>query len=73
MQTKTAQRSNEKYVRRSLQDYLEGQQNLKWIAGVIRGGQADVAAVREMLADLPNYGLPGRRSELSDWLDSPPK
>ena len=73
MQTKTAEQSNEKYVRRSLQDYLDGQQTLKWLTGVIRSGQMAATAVRQMLADLPNYGLPERRRELSDWLDSQPK
>ena len=73
MQTKTALQSTEKYVRRSLQDYLDGERNLKWIAGVFRAGQVNVADVRLMLASIPNYGLPERRKELSEWLDSQPK
>jgi hypothetical protein len=70
MQTKTAPQSNEKYVRRSLQDYLEGQQNLNWITGIFRAELVYTAAARQMFANLPNYGLPERRKELSDWLDS---
>jgi hypothetical protein len=73
VQTKTAPQSNEKYVRRSLQDYLEGEQNLNWFIGAMRSGQKDATAVRHMLADLHSYGKPERRKELSDWLDSQPK
>jgi hypothetical protein len=73
MQTKTVEQSTEKYVRNSLEAYLEGDQDLTWIAGIFRSGQADVGAVRQMLANLPNYGLPERRSELSVWLDSDSK
>jgi hypothetical protein len=71
MQTKTAPQSNEKYVRRSMQDYLEGEQTLNWLIGAMRSGQADPATIRQLFAELPiNYGKPERRKELSDWLDS---
>ncbi|MGA9967667.1 MAG: hypothetical protein WBQ10_20890 [Terriglobales bacterium] len=73
MQTKTAPQSNENYVRKSLQGYLEGQKDLNWFIGVMRSGQMDATAIKQMLAGLPNYGLPERRKELSDWLDSQPK
>jgi hypothetical protein len=73
MPTKTAEQSNEKYVRKSLQDYLEGEKDLKWITGVIRSGRMDATAIGQMLATIPNYGLPERRNELSGWLNSQPK
>jgi len=48
--------------------YLEGQKNLKWIAGVV-GGCIDDA--RQMLISLKGYDDRKRYQELSDWLSSP--
>jgi len=73
MQTKTAPQSNAKFVRGSLLGYLDGDQTLNWLIGAMRSGQADAVAIRQMFAELPNYGKPERRKELSDWLDSQPK
>jgi len=73
MKTKKTERSNEKYARRSLQNYLEGQNTLNWFVGSMRSAQVDAVAIRQMLADLVSYGLPERHSQLLNWLDSQPK
>jgi hypothetical protein len=73
MQTKTAPQSNANFVRGSLLSYLDGDQMLSWLIGAMRSGQADAATIKQLFAELPNYGKPERRKELSDWLDSQPK
>ncbi len=65
MHVKTAEASTEKWIRRSIMAFLEGQRNLKWVVGVIGNCVADA---RQMLVDLKNYGSRQRYQELSDWL-----
>ena len=65
MQVKTPEASSQKWIRKSAMAYLEGEQDLKWIVGVI--GQ-DVGHAMTVLTDLKNYGDPKRHQELSESL-----
>ena len=67
MQVKTPEASSQKWVRKSTMAYLEGEQDLNWIVGIIG---RDVDHALAVLADLGSYGEPERRQELSDWLGS---
>ena len=63
---KTAEEASQNWVKKSLQAYLEGEKNLKWIAGVLRGMNKD--EVLAVLSSLGQYGLNNRKSELHEWL-----
>lgn len=66
MQVKTLEQTTAAYALNSLKAYLEGEQNLKWIIGIIGCS----ASAREMLSGLFGYGRPERYRELSDCLGS---
>ena len=66
MRVRSVQESGERYLRKSLMAYLEGEQNLKWIVSIIGSGPD----ARQRLAALHGYGRPDRQRELSDWFDS---
>jgi hypothetical protein len=61
MQVKTPEASNKQWIRKSTMAYLEGEQELNWIVGIIGG---DVGYAREILGTLKNYGDPRRYQEL---------
>ena len=61
MEVKTPEASSRKWIRKSTMAYLEGEQDLKWIVGII--GE-DAGYAREVLIDLKNYGDPKRHQEL---------
>jgi hypothetical protein len=65
MQVKTPQATSQKWIRKSTMAYLEGEQDLKWIVGIVGG---DVNHALTVLADLRNYGEPKRHQELSERL-----
>jgi hypothetical protein len=64
MQVKSPVASSEKWLRKSTMAYLEGDRDLKWIAGIIG---RDISRAGEVLIGLQNYGDPKRHQELSDW------
>ena len=66
MHVRSLEQSAERYTRKSLMAYLEGEQNLNWIISIIGSGPE----ARQKLAELRTYGKPGRQRELSDWLNS---
>lgn len=63
MLVRSIEQSAERYARKSLMGYLEGQQNLKWIISVIGSG----TEARQLFAAMHGYGKPERRRELSEW------
>jgi hypothetical protein len=68
---KTAKEASQKWVKKSLQAYLEGEKDLKWITGILRGmGKDEVVA---LLSSLEHYGLVERRNELNEWLNQSPE
>ena len=66
MQVKSVEQATAAYALKSLKAYLDGEQNLKWIIGIIGCS----ASAREMLLGLSGYGRPERYRELSDCLGS---
>lgn len=57
---------SQKWLKKSLQAYLEGEQNLRWIDGILRGERPE--DIRLLLDSLP-YGLPERHAEIEAWFD----
>jgi hypothetical protein len=59
MYVKPIAQSAEKWIRRSMLAYLEGERDLRWISGVVRGseGQADHLLLAEFrkYAGMPRY------------------
>ena len=66
MHVRSMEQSAERYTRKSLMAYLEGEQSLKWVISIIGSG----SEARQKLAELRTYGKPERQRELSDWLGS---
>ncbi|OGF58882.1 hypothetical protein A3B05_00020 [Candidatus Giovannonibacteria bacterium RIFCSPLOWO2_01_FULL_43_160] len=64
---KTIKEISEKWVKNSLRAYLEGEKDLKWIQGILRGMSKN--EVMGLLSSL-QYGLPERRNELNQWLNT---
>jgi hypothetical protein len=63
MFVRSIEQSAERYIRKSLMAYLEGQKNLKWIISIIGSG----TEARQLFSAMHGYGKPERRWELSDW------
>lgn len=66
MHARSVEQSAERYARKSLMAYLEGEQSLKWVISIIGSG----TDARQRFAELGGYGKPERQRELSDWLSS---
>lgn len=62
----TAKEAAQRWVKKSLMAYLKGEQNLKWITGILRGLSKDEIMV--FLSPVEHYGLVERRNELKEWL-----
>lgn len=61
--------ANAKQTRRSVMAYLEGEQNLEWIAGaILRTG--DLETVRLFMHDLAGYGDAARYEQLVRWIEA---
>ena len=63
---KTPEQSERNWIRKSIMAYLDGDKDLKWIAGIV---SADVVYARELLVDLVGYGDSQRYAGLSDWCE----
>lgn len=66
MQVRSIEQSAERYVRKSLMAYLEGEQSLKWVISIL-GSRPDA---RQTFVELQGYGKPERQAELSEWFSS---
>jgi len=71
---KTAQEASKIWVKKSLQAYLEGEKDINWIVGILRGSRGslratEIQAIQDILSSLGPYGLAERRDELQHWLD----
>lgn len=64
---KTAEEAGQIWIKKSLQAYLEGEKNLKWIVGILKGTNKE--AIKELLVSLEHYGSNERRKELNEWLN----
>jgi hypothetical protein len=59
-----------RYVRNSVRAFVEGQQNLKWISGILRHSGLTRQEILPLLLPLKEYGNTARATELRDWLES---
>ncbi len=70
MKTKSVEVTVERYIRKSIQAFLEGEKDLRWLTGVVRSADPTKAQAAEALRRLTGYGDPVRAQALSDWLQS---
>jgi len=66
LHVKPIEQCDAKRTRRSLMAFLEGEQNLNWIIGVVKSS-ASIPAAEQMLAELKGYGSSERYQELAGW------
>jgi hypothetical protein len=67
---KTGAEADSKRIRRSVLDYLEGDQDLGWVAGVL--GDGDMDSMRLFVRELEGYGDAGRYERLVRWVEAQP-
>ena len=61
------QEAGNRWVKNSLRSYLEGEKNLKWIAGILKGASKDEA--QSLFNSLVQSGTPERKAEFQEWLN----
>lgn len=69
MHVTTAAVANAKRTRRSVMAYLDGEQNLEWVAGTVLSS-GDMDSARAFVNELNGYGDAVRHRELVRWLES---
>jgi len=62
------QEAGYRWVKNSLRSYLEGEKNLKWIAGILKG--ADKASIQELFSLMNHQATPERKQEFLEWLNA---
>jgi hypothetical protein len=67
MNVKSASEADAKRTRRSVMAYLEGEQNLQWVAGTILSTD-DMDSTRLFVRELAGYGNATRYEELVRWV-----
>lgn len=55
-----------RYVRHSLWAFLDGEQNLNWIAGIVRESGMSQSELREVFDESKNYGNATRYQEIME-------
>lgn len=63
----TAEEAGKRWVGKSVQAYLEGEKDLRWIAGILRGLSKE--EIQAVLDSFGQSGLPERREAMNDWLN----
>jgi len=61
------QEAGNRWVKNSLRSYLEGEKNLKWIAGILKGMDRD--QIQSLFDSLGRPGTAERKAELREWLN----
>ena len=69
MNVRSAGEGDAKRTRRSVMAYLEGEQNLQWVAGTILS-TGDMDTARLFVRDLAGYGDAARYERLVRWVDA---
>ena len=69
MRVRSLRDSTLRYVRGSLRSYLEGDQNLAWISGVILHSGLPLQESRLVFLALHGYGQGDRYRALAEWFD----
>jgi hypothetical protein len=64
------QETTERYVKKSVMAFLEGEKNLKWVTGVLRRSGLGKESTMTLLLPLKGHGDPVRSQELFSWLGS---
>lgn len=68
------QEAGNRWVKNSLRSYLEGEKNLRWIAGILKGMGRD--QIQSLFDSLGRPGTAERKAEFLEWLnraDTTPK
>jgi len=61
------QEAGSRWVKNSLRSYLEGEKNLKWIAGILKGMDRD--QIQSLFDSLGRPGTAERKAEFLEWLN----
>ena len=61
------QEAGNRWVKNSLRSYLEGEKNLKWIAGILKGANKD--EIQSIYDSLGRPGTAERKAEFQEWLN----
>lgn len=61
------QEAGSRWVKNSLRSYLEGEKNLKWIAGILKGTSKD--EIQSVFDSLGRSGTAERKAEFLEWLN----
>lgn len=61
------QEAGNRWIKNSLRSYLEGERNLKWIAGILKGMDRD--QIQSLFNSLGRMGTNERRAEFQEWLN----
>ena len=61
------QEAGDRWVKNSLRSYLEGEKNLKWIAGILKGLDRD--KIQSLFDSLGRPGTAERKAEFLEWLN----
>ena len=61
------QEAGNRWVKNSLRSYLEGDKNLKWIAGVLKDASKD--EIKSIFDSLGRPGTAERKAEFLEWLN----
>jgi hypothetical protein len=64
MRVRSSAESVDRYLRNSIRAFLDGEQNLKWIAGVISHSGAVEGRAQQLFEQLDNWGISERRDAL---------
>lgn len=61
------QEAGNRWVKNSLRSYLEGEKNLKWIAGILKGATKD--EIQSLFDSLSHLATPERKTEFQEWFN----
>lgn len=67
MRVRSLTESTDRYVRNSIRAYLDGEQGLAWVVGVICHSGADLRRCRALFASVAFLGDGSRRASLEAW------
>jgi hypothetical protein len=63
----SVQEVGNRWVKNSLRSYLEGEKNLKWITGILKG--ANKNKIQSLFDALNHSAIAKRKAEFQEWLN----
>ena len=69
--TGAAESAYVRYLRKSVQHYLDGEENWRYVMGIIRESGLGKREVHNVLLPLKGYGWKFRSQALFSWLEQP--